>query len=57
MDNKKKETTKRKVVQVKPKQKKNTVDFSKFFNFLSFVIPTDIFTSPPKPSFEVDVIT
>lgn len=40
MDNKKKETTKRKVVQVKPKQKKNTVDFSKFFNFLSFVVFT-----------------
>jgi len=38
MDKKKKETTKRKVVQVKPKQKKNTVDFSKFFNFLSFVV-------------------
>ena len=38
MDKKKKETQKRKVVQVKPKKKKNTVDFSKFFNFLSFVV-------------------
>ena len=38
MDKKKQETPKRKVVQVKPKQKKNTVDFSKFFNFLSFVV-------------------
>ena len=38
MDKKKRETPKRKVVQVKPKQKKNTVDFSKFFNFLSFVV-------------------
>ena len=38
MDKKKQETPKRKVVQIKPKPKKEGIDFSKFFNFLSFVV-------------------
>ena len=38
MDKKKQETPKRKVVQIKPKPKKEGIDFSKFFNFLSFLV-------------------
>ena len=43
MDKKKQETPKRKVVQIKPKPKKEGIDFSKFFNFLSIFIFSFIF--------------